>query len=227
MLPPKRIGRFFLLAVIIYAALMTPWPGVQRGYAWAFRTGANVVFTHFWFWPDGRVRFFDLRSPEVEADIRAAVAGLPPQYSPPRPEGVKDTLMILMNRGVPEIGQLRTSSRYVGYGPTVVIVALVLATPLPWRRRLWALLWGLVWIHVFIVLRVTLTLTAAGFAAEKAYALFTPSPFWRSVLVRLESLVSDNPTVSFVVPAFIWFLVALRHVKRRNPSGATEPDGAE
>ena len=61
-----------------------------------------------------------------------------------------------------------------------------------------------------IALRLTLTLSANGFAADKPYALFAPSAFSRDMLTRVESLISDNPTVSFVVPTVIWFLVALR-----------------
>ena len=65
-------------------------------------------------------------------------------------------------------------------------------------------------IHAFIALRLTLTLLANGFAAAKAYALFAPSPFWRGVLTEVEGVLSDDPTVSFVVPVLIWFLVAGR-----------------
>ena len=209
MAPPKRLGRFTLVAVAVYAILMAPWPGVQRGYAYAFRAVGNAVFARFWFWPDAGVRFINL----VSLGPGDLVPGTPAIEA----AGTFDTLMELRRHGVPEIGYLRTSSRYVGYGPTVVVIALVLATPLAWGRRGWALWWGMVWIHLFIVLRVTLTLTASGFAADKKYALFNPSPFWTGVLTRAESLVSDDPTVSFVVPAFVWFLVALRHVRRFSP----------
>jgi len=165
-----------------------------------------VVFARFWFWPDAGVRFLNLKS-LVPGDLAPGTPTI-------EATGTFDTLMELRNRGAPQIGYLRTSSRYVGYGPAVVVIALVLATPIPWSRRWWALFWGMVWIHIFIVLRVTLTLTANGFAADKKYALFHPSPLWSDVLARVESLLSDDPTVSFVVPAVIWFLVALRRSDR-------------
>ncbi len=216
MLPPKKLGRFFFLSLAGYAVLMAPWPGLERGYAYVFRNMGNVVFARFWFWRDGSVSFLDLHSPDLKSDVRAVVAGrLPPGFTPPPPEDVKDTLMVLINRRTQgSIGQLRTSSRYVGYEPIAVLIALVGATSLPWSRRGWALLWGMLLVHVFVALRVTLTLTVSGFAADKKYALFDPSAFWTSVLTRVESLVSDDPTVSFVVPVFIWFLVALRHSER-------------
>ncbi len=215
MLPPNRLGRFFLFAVAVYAMLMAPWPGLQRGYAHLFRGAGNVIFARFWFWPDGGVRFLNLKSLQ------------PGDLAPSAPKidavGTFDTLMELRSRRAPgSIGYLRTSSRYIGYGPTVLLIALVVATPLPWPRKVGALLWGLLLIHAFIVWRVTLTLTSKGFAANKNYALFDPSPFWTTVLTRTESLVSDDPTVSFVVPAFIWFLVALW---RSNRSTTLREDG--
>ena len=97
-----------------------------------------------------------------------------------------------------------------------MLIALVVATPLSWSRRGWALLWGLLLTHVFIALRLTLTLAAGGFAVpDKAYALFHPGAFWQRILTGGQNVLSDNPTVSFVVPVFIWFLVALPGVKRR------------
>ncbi len=212
MLPPKQLGRFFLVVLLVYAVLMAPWPGLQRGYAYLFRAGGNAFFSHSFWFSAGKVRFLDLHSSDLVADFNAVIPGkLPPGFEPPGLQGVKDTLMVLMNRRVPaSIGQLRTSSRYVGYGPTAVLIALVVATSLPWSRRGWALLWGWLLIQVFIAFRLTLTLTANGFAAEKDYALFHPNDFWRGVLTRVESIFSDDPTVSFVVPAVVWLLVALR-----------------
>jgi hypothetical protein len=80
---------------------------------------------------------------------------------------------------------------------------------MPWSRRRWALFWSLVLIHVFIVLRITLTLLVNGFAADKKYALFHPGPFWSDVLAWSESVFLADPTVSFVVPVAVWFVVAL------------------
>lgn len=218
MLPPKRLGRFIIVSVAAYALLMAPWPGLERGYAYLFRSGGDIVFARFWFWPDGGVRFLNLKSLKS--------GDLAPGAPKIEAVGTFDTLMELRSRGAPQVGYLRTSSRYVGYGPTVIVIALVLATPIRWSRRGWALLWGMVWIHAFILLRLTLTLTASGFAADKKYALFDPSPFWTEVLTRAESLLSDNPTVSFVVPTFIWFLVALRRSLRAAPKRETPSDGS-
>ena len=213
MRPPKRLGRFVLLFVAAYAMLMAPWPGLDRGYARYFRGLGNVAFSDtFWFWPAARVHFLDLHSSDPIGDLNRILPGkVGPGFEPLPPDRVKDTLMVLLNRDAPgSIGQLRTSSRYVGYGPTVMIITLLLATPLALRRKGWALVLGLVLIHLFVLFRLTLTITAGGFAADKAYAILHLGAFWTGVLTRAESLFSDNPTVSFVVPIVVWFLVTLR-----------------
>ncbi len=226
--PPRRLLRFFALAALFFALLMAPWPGLERGYSHLFRRGGDVVFSsRFWFWPQARVRFLDLSAPDLVSRINAVIPGrLPSGFEPPPAQGVKDTLMVLINRDTPaSTGQLRTSSRYVAFGPTAMIIALVLATPLSWRRRGWAFFWAFLLIHAFIALRLTLTLTANGFAADKLYALFHPSVFWRGMLGRVEALISDDPTVSFVVPAFIWFLVTFGS-RAVWSSRASRPDDA-
>lgn len=205
MLPPKRLGLFFVFAGLLYAAFMAPWPGVERAYAKLYRGTCNVVFARFWFWPDGGVRFLNIKTLQP--------GDLPPGAPRFFAIGTFDTLMELRSRRAPgSIGFLRTSSRYVGYESTAVVLALVLATPLPWRRRSWALLWSFLAVHAFIALRITLTLAAKGFAADKKYALFELGPLARGVLTRAEHVLSDNPTVSIVAPALIWFVLAFRHV---------------
>jgi len=203
MFPPRKLGRFFLTVVAIYALLMVPWPGLKSGYAYLFCRFGDVVFARFWFWPEAGVRFLNLES--------LAVGDTAPGADQLQARGVFDTAMELRSQRAPgNYGYLRTSSRYVGYVPTVVLAALVLATAVPWRHRVRRLFWGLLLVHLFVVFRLTLTLTANGFAADKSYALFRPSPFWRGALTRMESVFSDDPTVSFVVPVLIWFLVSLR-----------------
>lgn len=205
MLPPKRLGLFFVFAAILYAAFMAPWPGVEGAYAKLYRGTCNVVFARFWFWPDGGVRFLNIKTLQT--------GDLPPGAPRFFAIGTFDTLMELRSRRAPgSMGYLRTSTRYVGYGPTAVVLALVLATPLPWRRRALALLWSFLAVNAFIVLRISLTLAAAGFAADKKYALFELGSLARGVLTRAENILSDNPTVSFVAPALIWFLLAFRQV---------------
>jgi hypothetical protein len=228
MQPPRALGRCFVLGFSIFLLLTLLYGFIDRGYASLFRSSNNILFTSFWFWPDGRVYFLDLHSDDqasqiaeiVERDaFRHQLSFDVPQflegYDPLGFDGIKDTLMVLTNRRMPgSIGRLRASSR-LGYWPAAMLIALVIATPLPWSRRGWGLLWGLLLIHAFIVLRVTLFLAGSGYAdSGKPWALFHPGALGLRVLRGAEHLLVDNPTVSFVVPVVIWFLVALRYVER-------------
>ena len=227
MRPPKRLGRFVLIFIAAYALLIVPWPGLERGYAAFFRGVGNTALSgSFWLWPRASVRFLDLHAPDPIGDLDRVTPGtLPPDLQVPKFEGIKDTLMVLINRDVPAtFGLVRTSSRYVAYGPTVMLIALILATPLAWRRKLWSLLFGLLLIHMFILMRVSLTALVNGFAADKVYAIVHPGAFWGGVLSKTETLFSDDPTVSYVVPVCVWFLVTLRGSKVGNDAPRIEAD---
>jgi len=212
MLRPRRIALFALLAVALYLALTWVHPYVERGYAALFRTGADIAFTRFWFWGDGHVRFLDLHSRSGHADLNAATGLQIPRDYPLRPPTAHmDTRVVVMNRKVrTPFGLLRMSSQLVGYEPTIVIIALILATPFPtWSRRGWALLVGFLLVHGYIVLRLTLFLLVRAYAIPKAYALFHPSDFWFGMVKRAQEVVHENPTASWVFPVLIWFVVAL------------------
>jgi len=211
MLPRKVIIRFAVLVVVFYSLLMTPWAGLERSYAGVFRAGGDALFSRFWYWSSGNVRFLDLRSEKLFEELNAATPGeLPRGVKLPEAEGVKDTLMVLMNSAKPEnFGLLRTGSRYLGYEPLAAVIALSLATPIVWRRRIWVVLWGLFWVHIFIALRLSLILAGEFFNPAKKYALAHASPFWLKTLGRAEEVFSDNPTATLVIAMFIWLVAVV------------------
>jgi len=205
---PESFAWFVLRALLVYALLMVPWPGLKEAYAAVFRGIGDVAFGRFYVWSDSGVRFIDLRSLKP-GDLAPGVPRLPVTDA-------FDTVMELRTRGAPQVGYLRTSARYVAYLPTALLAALCVTAPCPRRKRGSALLFGLVLVHLFILLRLTLTLLAGGFAAEKAYAIFHPGPFWHGVLTRLDGVLADNPTVSYIVPTLIWFVVMYRGMSPRS-----------
>lgn len=212
MFQPKQILRFAVLAVALYLVTMWIRPYVDTPYATYFRGFCNAVFFSGWLHSDGRARFLDLDAPDLVGEVEGAT-GLPlrGRYAPPEPTPHKDTLMLLINRRVPvPFGQMKTSSRLVGYEPTAVVLALLLATSFPtWTRRWIALAIGLAIVHGFIVLRLSLNLLVGGFAAGRPYAVFHPSEFWFGVLNRADDILMQDPTASWTFPVFIWFLVVL------------------
>lgn len=150
----------------------------------------------------------------LKSTIDALTPGsLPPTFEAPSGTDKQDTLLVVRNVRKPEagFGLLFTSSRLVGYWPTVWLLALVLAKPMAWSRRGWALLWGMLLVHAFIALRVSLLVAGKGlFVAEKKYAVWAMGPTALRFLNGLEEVLVQNPTASFMVPTFIWFVVAFR-----------------
>lgn len=155
--------------------------------------------------------FLDLDSADLFADLDAAT-GLPIPRHVRLPTSTEkfDTLLVVMNRKVRSpFGLLRVSSQLVGYTPTIVILALLLATPLTtWKRRGWALLAGMVLVHGYIAVRLSLFVLARCFAADKPYALFEPGTFLSGLIERAQTMIHEHPDRSWTIPVLIWFLVA-------------------
>ncbi|MFQ5491167.1 MAG: hypothetical protein ACE5GE_10630 [Phycisphaerae bacterium] len=182
----KPLLWFFLKLVLLYALLMAPWPGLRSAYAATFRFVGRLCFTHFG--QDGRVTFE------------------PHEYA----FGQTDTELILHNRRQPDTrGTVTCDSRLRGYFPTAFVIALILATPLPAKRRLRALLWGLLAVNVFVALRIAL-LIVQTFSGDHPGALYHPSPFWAGVLKQLVTNLCDAPASHFIIPIFIWITTTLR-----------------
>lgn len=234
MLQPRAIAKFAILATAFYAALtFSPrlWPSLQQGYASVFRFGGNAFFSQFWLWPEAHVAFLDLYSDDLIGDINASIPGaMPDGFTPPPPRADQDTLMVLVNQRVPgSIGMLRTSSSFMGYVPVAMVIALVLATPMRWSRKGWAVIWGLLLVQAFIAVRVSVLLLHHGFAAsEKQYVLFRPGPFMTGLLGRVNEVLADNPTFAYIGPPVgVWLIILFgfgmldrRRTAKANPAHA-------
>lgn len=174
------IRRFAVRLLLVYGLLIVPWPGLKEGYGNLFRSCGDSLFGSFG--SQGVVAF----------------------RSPPKKHAAWDTLVHFRKRGNASGWKLEFSSRGWAYLPTAAVVALVLATPLPWTRRWRALILALGLVHVFIVLRVGLMLLYA-FRLE---SLFVVSPFWGKFVEWACEAFSTSPVTSFLVPVVIWFVVA-------------------
>lgn len=210
----KRIIQFAVVFAVVYGGLMFLRTPLASGYARMFCAGGNFAFPRYFFWEDGNVRFVDLSLPRSQLfrEIDRNTFGMLPIGTPIlKPKGAFDTLMLLKNRTMGDFGMLRTSSRLVGYMPTAVIVALFLATPTVWRKRLWGLAIGLVLVHVYIYARLVIDLATGtwGYGSAKPYALFSLGDFWSGMLKRVSEVVAENPTVYLGVSVFIWLLVSI------------------
>ncbi len=182
-LRPKAVAGFVCRLLLFYGLLIVPWPGLQRGYSIVFAAGGNLIFRSFW--SEGLVRFRSLDEGSRGADIE----------------------VVFRKRGVSAAGGKRQHSRLLGYLPTAEVVALILATPGWWSRRWKALLYGLLLVNAFVAVRVGISLFH-GFTGDLAWALYRPGPFWGQVLDAAVYIAVKAPTISFMVPVFIWILVS-------------------
>jgi hypothetical protein len=182
--PAKAIARIFVLLGFSYTLLMLPWPGLRPTYARFFRAGNQFVFRSFG--RDGVVRFLPTNK-----------AG-----------GVFDCRLFVGNRRTRTSVGTKVGSA-VGYTSAAFLTALLVSTPLPFRRRVGAWLWGMLLIHAAVGLTLFLYITYL-FGSNPEIATFSLSEFSQEALAELTRLVLFAPFFSLVVPTFIWVLVTFR-----------------
>ena len=182
---PFKIPAFFLLRLmLIYAVLALAWLVVGDSY----RTGFHQA----------GVWSFDGRSDSI------SVSFLPFENTA---SGDPDTLIQLRVPDRKRPKKVRCSSRILGYAPTVVLLALVVASPISRWRRLWASILGVLLVCAFVEVRVGLLLLDA--ASDVKVEMITLSPWVKSLVGTLAKLAARIPS-GYVVPVFIWMIVAFR-----------------
>lgn len=189
MAPRSLILRFLGGFVFAYALLILPWPGGRELYARYFRTLGRLAFAQ-----EGSRRILRLE---------------------PFPAGSGhslDTQIMLANRGQLDaagtgpVRILELDTHGVGWVPTALLLALILATPVSRGRRGRALFWGLLWIHAFILFSLGVYI----WNESAALSLVTLTPCWKTVADGLEETLITQMGASFVVPVLIWIPLIFR-----------------
>jgi len=180
----RPIGGFFARLLLLYILLVIPWPGLKPTYARCYSSVATLVFGSLV--PGGAVRFTPMPEPMKGYDVR----------------------MDLVNLRTSATQTAMVSSRDPAYFQTAFLVSLILATPLPWRRRLKSLVVGIVAVHAFMFLRVLLTILH-GFARGRV-GLLSPDPPWDTILSVLARVALADIVSLLMVPVLIWILITFR-----------------
>ena len=198
----RRVVGFILFVAVTYLLLVLPWPGLRELYTRYFMAMGNELFqtpglpTH-----DREVWF---RAPKYEhgpdKDVELAIR-----------QGYSDT-----------VWTTPLNSRLLGYLPAAQTIALIVATPIAWRRRVKSLVLGLLLVHAFIAIRLAVSLMYS-LTKSRIGAMGELTEFWRSAVFRIEEVFTSVPTTSFVVPLLIWMLVTLR---RSDFSGTARKEAA-
>jgi len=197
MWPRRPLTGFVIRLLMIYGVLCVPWPGVRQGYAALYRAAGNGLFGSFG--SGGVVRFRPLQAEQGRFDSEIKVG----------------------KRGSPHFTTTPYDSILAGYLPMAETIALVLATPIPWRRRWEALFYGVLLANGFVALKVYILLLH-WFSIEKPWALYTLSQFWNNVLAAVLEFIVVAPTCTFLVPVLIWILVTFRREDIRRFVASTE-----
>lgn len=186
MQPLKRISCFFCICAFVYALLVSPWPGVQSTYQACFQAGGNFLFGTLG--EGGAVKF----APH------------------PKARGTSDTRVALHKRRPPQVkAELGMSSIRIGGWPTAFVIALTVATPIPWRRRRLALALGLIGVQMFIAFRVGLFLVDT-FSNGDMLAIYS-FPAWFKFVVHSAALILfQSPAMHYIGPLFIWLAVTFK-----------------
>ncbi len=184
MLSRRLIGGFVLRLLPLYVLLVIPWPGLGPIYASCYSAAASLVFGSLI--PGGSVRFERM----------------------PKPEKGYDTKVHFVNLSTGATISAISSSRDPAYFQTAFLVSLILATPLPWRRRLGSLLAGLALVHLAIFLKVLLTVLH-GFSQDRV-ALLSPDAPWDTILSALTRVAVADIVSLLTIPVLIWILVSFR-----------------
>jgi hypothetical protein len=101
---------------------------------------------------------------------------------------------------------LGLDSRGIGWVPTALTLALIVATPIPWKRRAVAVIWGILLIHLFIGFSVAVHI----WDESPNVSLGNLSPFWQKISDGLDYTLIVQYGASFYVPVLIWIIVVFR-----------------
>jgi len=191
------VAYFAILFAVVYAGLAFPWPGWQAAYSSLYRRAANALFDPF------GVRVQNQAGKEVRlgrVEFRPAT----------KPDRTSDTEIWTRLRHSPDVGWALHSPHLTGYVPTAEFVALALATPIVWRRRLVGLVIGLVIIHAFIYLRLWIGLMYYFATPGTPWQMYAFSENAFKVLKTCNEIINVAPVTSFVLPALVWLVLLFR-----------------
>lgn len=193
----SQVAAFVVRFALLYALLMAPWPGSVEAYGALYR---------------GLVQLCTV-SIDPERSVRVYDAARGRQLGPASMDtGIQHRVPPERGYGDRAVADSLRSSRHTGYMPTAMLLSLVLATPLPWRRRLRAAAGGFLLITAFVAFMPAWQILP-WFDPEKDHLFLRllPSlrPAWGALLDGLCEL-SLWMTPYYLAPIPIWLFASVR-----------------
>ncbi|TDJ13682.1 MAG: hypothetical protein E2O66_04530 [Deltaproteobacteria bacterium] len=197
MLSSKRVAGFALRFVFFYGVLMAPWPGLTETYGGFYRAIVQIAV--------------------VSSDPQRSVVVR--RYRPNRPltATVMDTEILHRIPGTPGISRVGAtqsirSSRSTGYMPTALALALMLASPMSWKRRVSGLGVAALMMTMFVAAMPAFQIYEA-FEPERTHFLISQLPWlagpWRAIVHGFAQF-SLWMGPYYLVPTLVWLLLAFK-----------------
>jgi hypothetical protein len=178
-MPIKSLLGFFARFLLIFVVLLLLWSPFGNAYGRIFRAAGNGLVSAE---SRSRVWFEQPEKPDDHHDVQVVV-GNPKKHA---------------KRSTP------ISSYRHGYMPTAFLLALTLATPVAWLRRLWFVLWALLWVTFYVAIKLALLPIAYG--GDDPIGAWT----FPGVLRWVFWVVGASSVGWTVVPLLVWAILTFR-----------------
>ncbi len=191
-MPPPRLLKAMAVFVCIIVVLSIPWPGLQETYVASLRMIGTALFS----------RDHGLRE--------VAFIDHPEQVTRPTMMRIEIANRGWLNMdGSGPVRHLDLDAYGIAWLPSLLLTALILATPNPWSLKITTLLWGL-----FIMQLVVMLIFAISIWIDSSeIGLVKLSPFWKAN--SSAALVNIITHVRIAAPVIIWVLVSFRPAKKQ------------
>lgn len=191
----KPILTFLLWFVLAYVALLVLSLPLKEAYAKHYRALGKARFEQFG--KKGIVQFFPLEEKQSKYKLNTKVVLFN-----------LDQVVAARRSGQATVkgGELFISTWYSGLLPTILLLSLIIASPVSWKRKLLAILIGLLLVYLFILFKLRLSI--ANEYIKNPWLEFIPSnPKWTKIA---HDIFVTNIETTIIIPVFIWVLVTFR-----------------
>jgi hypothetical protein len=188
MLKTKTLVIFLIVASVIYGILSAPVEFYDKQYGAWYRKIATWCFSEFR--DNGFVKFREGQNP---ATTRVNMGN----YGLVKPNGKVRTVYVDIN------------TRYLGYMPTILLISLVLASPVPILRRLIALVTGLAIVTLLVIFKQWIALMWLAQQTDWLGLVTLTGTKLKMLTFANTSISIQSSTVLYFV-VIIWLLVTFR-----------------
>lgn len=189
----RLIVRFFCIFMVIYGSLAVLWLTVGPAYSRFYQKGGSLLFAKIG--SNGIVRFEQPNNKTQAVDTEIVLCKKEPTDPVNKTSGIY---------------RVPHSSRYKGYYVTALLIALIAATPLTWKRKCIAMFSGMILIHAFIALKLLIQIFHLFSSDQLPLCLFDLNPFFEQLLSVAVTVFVFYDTPSYTVSAIIWIIVCFR-----------------